>query len=66
MDSISKSNDKTKPTVERKSSKTIEYFLSDLRYDSDKKRNAQTTQQMHKDFEDVLNGIGCFDGTFSL
>ena len=26
----------------------------------------QTTQQIHKDFEDVFNDTGCFDGTFSL
>ena len=23
-------------------------------------------QQVHNDFEDVFNGIRCFDGTFSL
>ena len=52
--------------VESKLSKTIEYFLSGLSNDSNKKRSTETIQQLHKDFEDVFNGIGYFDGTFSL
>ena len=28
--------------------------------------STETTQQIHKDFEDVFKGIGSFDGTFSL
>ena len=52
--------------VESKLSRTIEYFLSGLSYGSKKKRSTETTQQLHKDFEDVFNGIGCFGGTFSL
>ena len=28
--------------------------------------NAEATHQLHKEFEDVFNGIGCFDGTFLL
>ena len=63
---ISKSNSKTKPTVKSKLSKTIEYYLSGLSYDSDKKRSTETTWQLHKHFWDVFNGIWCFDGTFSL
>ena len=27
---------------------------------------AELTQQIHKEFNDVFNGIGCFKGTFSL
>ena len=65
MDSISKSNNKTKPMVNSKSSKTIEYFLSGPSYERDMKRSTETTQQVHKDFEDVFNGTGYF-GTFSL
>ena len=44
----------------------IEYLLSGPSYDSNKKRSTETTQQPHKDFEDVFNGIGYFAGTFSL
>ena len=52
--------------VESKSSKTLEYFLSGPSYESDRKRSTETTQQIHKDFEDLFNHIGCFDSTFSL
>ena len=66
MDSISNLNNKTKPMFESKSHKTTQYFLSGLSYESEKKRSTKTTKQIHKDFEDVFNGIGCFKGTFSL
>ena len=49
-----------------KSNKTTKYFLSGPTYKSDKKKGADVTQQIHKDFDDVFNGIGCFEGTFSL
>ena len=67
MDSISKSRDNdTKPMVKTKSNETTEYFLSGLTYESNKKKSAESTQQIHKDFDDVFNGIGCFEGTLSL
>ena len=47
--------------VNNKLSNTIDYFL-----DSDKKTSDEITQQLHRDFEDVFNGIRCFDGTFLL
>ena len=67
MDSISKLRENsTKPRVERKSNKTREYLLSVDTYESNKKKSAEATQQIHIDFNDVLNGIGCFEGTFSF
>ena len=67
MDSNLKSRDSsTKPTVKTKSNKTTEYFLSGLTYKSSKKKSAEATQGIHIDFADVFNGIGCFEGTFSL
>ena len=30
------------------------------------RESAEATQQIHIDFDDVLNGIGCFKGRFSL
>ena len=51
---------KTKPT------KTTEYFLSGLTYKSNKEKSAESTQLIHKDFDDMLNSIRCFEGTFSL
>ena len=65
MDSISKSNNKAEQMVKSNSYKT-EYFLSGPSYESDKKRITKTTQKIHKDFEDVFNGIWCFNGTISL
>ena len=43
-DSISLSNNKTKPIHDNKLSNIVEYFLSGLNYDSDKKRRAEMTQ----------------------
>ena len=65
-DTISKSYNKNKPTVKNRLSKTVEYFLLGPSFDSDKKRSAKSTQWHKNDFEDVFNGIGCFDGIFSL
>ena len=61
-----KFNNKNKSTIDNQLSNTVEYFLSGLSHDSDKKRSAEITQQLQKDFEDVFGKIGCFDGTFSL
>ena len=67
LDNISKlRNNKTKATVNTKSHKTTEYFLSGPNYESDKKKNAGSTQQIHKDFDDIFNGNGCLKGPFSL
>ena len=48
MDSISKSNNKTRPRVKSNSYKTIEYFRAGLSYESNKKRSAENTQQIHR------------------
>ena len=45
---------------------TVAHFLPGPNYDSDKKKSAEITQQLQRDFEDVFNGIGCFDGTSLL
>ena len=57
IDGISKSNNRIQPMVKSRLSDITEYFLSGPSYDSDKKRSAETTQQLHKEFED-FNGIG--------
>ena len=48
------------------SDKSKNYFLAGPSHDSDKRKSAESAQQIHKDFDDVLNGIGCFEGTYSL
>ena len=52
--------------VKTKSHKTTEYFPSGPYYESDKKKSAESTWQIHKDFDKVFSGTGCFEGTFSL
>ena len=44
----------------------IKYFLPGPSQESDRKTNTEITKQIPQDFEDHFNGIGCFDGTFSL
>ena len=61
-----KSNNKNKPAVNNLLSNTLEYFFPGLSYDSDKKKSAEITLHIKKDFKDVFNGIECFDGTLSL
>ena len=65
-DCISKSDNTDKSQINNKLANAIGYFLPGPNCDSDKRMNAEITQQLQKDFEDVFNGIGCFDGTFSL
>ena len=66
-DSSSKSTDNnTKPTEKTKANESAEYFLSGPNYNSNKRKGAEATQQIHRDFDDVFNGIGCFEGTFLL
>ena len=43
----------------------IKYFLPGPNSDSDKRVSAEITQQLQKKLKGVLNGIGCFNGTFS-
>ena len=64
--SISKSKNKnTKPTVNAEANNSTRYFIAGPNCDSDKRRNAESTQQIHKDF-DKFSAIGCFEGIFSL
>ena len=44
----------------------INYFLPGPSEENDKKQIAEIIQQLQRDFKDVFNGIGCFDGTFLL
>ena len=44
----------------------LNYFLTSLNQANDKRASAEITKQLQRDFEDVLSGIGCFDGIFSL
>ena len=47
-------------------SNEINYFLSGPNQENDKKVTAEITQQLHEILKMAFNGIGCFEGTFSL
>ena len=42
------------------------YFLSSPNIEVDKGKSIELTQRIHNVFDNVFNGIGCFEGTFSL
>ena len=44
----------------------VEYFLRGPRCESDRKASPEITKQLQRDFEDIFNGIRCFDRTFSF
>ena len=63
---ISKFENKDKPTVIDKEPTTISYFLPGPNKGNDKRATVEITQKLQKEFQDVFNGIGCFNGMFSL
>ena len=46
--------------------KSINYFFSLDNADADKRKSSVKMQKIHDTFGNVFNGIGCFEGTFSL
>ena len=59
----SKSNHIDKPMT---NSNKINYFLPGPKQENDKRVSSEITQQIQRYFKVVFNGIGCFDGAFSL
>ena len=45
---------------------TTNYFLSSPNVEADKRESIKLMQRVHNVFGNVFNGIGCFEGTFSL
>ena len=45
---------------------SINYFYSLNNVDADKRSSSTMMQNIHMRFGDIFNGIGCFEGTFSL
>ena len=45
---------------------TINYFHSLNNIDADKRSSITMMQRIHTRFGDIFNGIGCYEGTFSL
>ena len=66
-DSISKfGNNSKKLKVKTNPNKQTKCFFAGPSSESNKRKGDESTQQIHKEFEDVFNGIGCLEGTFSL
>ena len=42
------------------------YFFSSPNVEADKRKSIKLMWEVHNTFGDVFNGIGCFEGTFSL
>ena len=55
-----------KPMVNDNNNNSIKYFLPGLNSDADKEASFTITQWLQREFKDVFNSIGCFDGTFPL
>ena len=60
------SNNANGPSSNTSKNKPTNYFLSFPNIELDKRKGIELTQNIHKVFENVLNGIVCFKGTFSL
>ena len=67
MDEDLKINSNIKGSNNNTSINTLtNYFLSSPNMEVDKKKSIELMQKIHNVFDNVLSGIGCFEGTFSL
>ena len=57
-------NNNTKQTVKADANNSTRYFIAGLNCDSDKRKSAKSTQQIHKDFNYVFNGMGGLNSCF--
>ena len=51
---------------QHQANKLINYFYSLNNIDADKSKSNTMTQRIHETYGEIFNGIGCFEGTFSL
>ena len=67
MDAGSKVNNKVNSHSDNTNPNTItNNFLSSPNVEADKRKSIKLMGKIHNTFGDVFNGIGCFEGTFSL
>ena len=59
-------NNNNGPTVNPNANMLTKFFLSCPNVETDKRKSAELTYQIHIEFDNVCNGIRCFEGTFSL
>ena len=59
-------NGQNDQNISNNSNNSVNYFLSSSNIMADKRQSSEMTQKIHDRFGNVFNGIGCFEGTFSL
>ena len=65
-DNVSKVKNEDKPMVTDNDNDNIKYFLPGPNSNNGKRVSVEITQWLQKEFKNLFNGIGCFNGTFSL
>ena len=53
-------------TGQDNANKITNYIISSPNAEVEKRKSIELTWEIHNTFGDVFNGIGCFEGTFSL
>ena len=67
MDADSKVNNSVNSHNDSNNVNTLtNYFLSLSNVEADKRKSIELMQRVHNVFGNVFNGVGCFEGTFSL
>ena len=59
-------NSQNDQNVSNNSNNSVNYFFSSSNITADKRQSSEMTQRIHDRYGDIFNGIGCFEGTFSL
>ena len=52
--------------ISNNSNNSVNYFFSSSNIMAGKRQSSEMTQKIHNRFDNIFNGIGCFEGTFSL
>ena len=59
-------NGQNDQNVSNNSDNSVNYFFFSSNITADKRQSSKMTQRIHDRFSNIFNGIGCFEGTFSL
>ena len=57
---------KQNSNCQNQSNKLVNYFYSSTNREADKRQSDDMIQKIHNTYGNIFNGIGCFEGTFSL
>ena len=59
-------NGQNDQSISNNSNNLVNYFFSSSNITANKKQSIEMTQKIHDRFSNIFNGIGCFEGMFSL